>query len=102
MPIWTTPKIKRAEHGADRRAIAAGQQRAADHHGDDRLELLLGAAQRVGRAGHQHLDRREQRRRERRHDEQHDLGARHRHAEIARRVGVAAGGEDPVAEARAQ
>ncbi len=91
-----------AEHGADRRAVAAGQQRAADHHRDDRLELLLGAAQRVGRAGRQHLDRGEERRRQRRQHEQRDLGARHRHADVARRVGIAAAGEDPVAEPGAQ
>src|SRR5262249_18114356 len=39
-----------AEQRADRRAVAAGQQRPADDYGDDRVELLLGAAQRIGGA----------------------------------------------------
>src|SRR3954469_7603326 len=38
----------RAEEGADRRAVAAGQQAAADHRGNDGLELLLEAAAGIG------------------------------------------------------
>ncbi len=48
------PKMSDAEEGADGRAVAAGQQAAADDRGDDRLELLLEAAPRIGRAGVEH------------------------------------------------
>ena len=65
-------------------------RRAADHRGDDRLELLLGAAQRVGRAGDSTWIAAKSVAAQRGEDEQHDLDARHRHADIARRVGVAA------------
>jgi hypothetical protein len=49
MPKMTAPRSR-----ADRRAVAAGEQAAADDGGDDRLELLLEAAAGVGRAGIEH------------------------------------------------
>ena len=78
---------QRAEGGADRRAVAAGQQAAADHGGDDRLELLLQcrAARRPSRR--QHLTQANERRGAGGEHEQADLHPVDRHADVARRVG---------------
>ena len=93
------PKISAPNSGADRRAVAAGQQRAADHGGDDRLELLLGAAQRVGRAGREHLDRGEQRRPRSAVRTNSMILIRATGTPTLRAAfGIAAAGEDPVAE----
>ena len=94
--------MMRAEEGADRRAVAAGQQAAADHGGDDRLEFLLEAAPRIGRAGIEHREDGDERRGAGGQHEQAGLHPVDRHAGIARRIGIAAGGEDPVADPRAQ
>ena len=51
---------QRAEQHADDRAVAAGQQHAADDGRDDRLELLEQAARRVGGARLHDLDGGEQ------------------------------------------
>ena len=49
-----------AEDGAERGAVAAGEQRPADHGGDDGPELLLLAAQCVGAGEAHRLDHRDE------------------------------------------
>src|SRR3546814_17272286 len=54
---------QRAQHRPDGRAVAAGQQGAADDDGNDRIELLLGAAQRIRGADFEYLHCRSEARR---------------------------------------
>ena len=86
-----------AEAGADDRTVAACQQAAADHRGNDRLEFLQEAAVGGGRAELEDLAGGEDGRAEGGQHEKRDLDPADRHADAARRISVAAGGEDPVA-----
>src|SRR5690606_24454701 len=89
---------QRTERGTDDRAVAAGQQRAANDHRDDGLEFLQKAAVGRRRAELHHLASGEDRGAEGRQHEHEDLHPVDRHADIARRLRITAGSKDPVSE----
>jgi hypothetical protein len=89
---------ERPEDRADRGAVAASQQRPADHDRDDREELALLAPQDVRTAGGQDLDHGHQPGGDRRADEERDLDEPDRHPDVAGGLDVAADAEDPVPE----
>ena len=93
---------ERAERGAERGAVPAGQQRPADDRRDDRLELLPGAAQDVGVSDAQDLDARKERGGRRGRHEQEDLHPVHGNADVPRGFLRSADREDPVAGSGAQ
>ena len=99
MPWLTMPKISAPKHGADDRAVAAGQQRTADDHRDDRVELaglsprstsvpvkvtawIIATSQADAAVPMKSSD----------------LDPVDRHADVARGLDAAADAEDPVAE----
>src|ERR1041384_6971679 len=86
---------QRAEAGPDHRAVAAGEQAAADNGGDDRLELLLQAAVGGGRSDVADLQHREQPAAERGEHEQRDLHAGDGDAGVLGGARVTAHREDP-------
>src|SRR5581483_6473157 len=92
-------KGERADRRADDRAGAAGERRAADDRGDRCLEFLALAAEGIGRAEAQHLDRGEQGARGGDGHEEDDLDAGDGDAGGAGGRCRTAGGIDPVAEA---
>src|SRR5579872_793635 len=93
---------ERAETSADDRAIAAGKKAATDHRRDDRLELLEQAA--IRRRGPEFEDFAggEHRGAKSGEHEKRDFDDADWNADIARRIGVAARGEDPIAETRSR
>ena len=96
--FWMTPSSSTPKSGAEDGARAAGEQRAADDHGGDRVELRahadhgdardeLGRGERAGEPGQQPAQRVDD-----------DLGPRHRQAHQRGGVLAAADGEQGLAE----
>src|SRR5882762_9397719 len=91
---------QRADRGADRGPVTAGQQTAADDRGDDEEEFLTYALAGLDALEAQRDHDPDQRRRHRRAHEEDDLGPRDRDAHSASRVRVPSNGVDPVAKGR--
>ena len=96
------PRMAAPNAAPDDRAVAAGQQAAADDGRDDEDELAPDALVGLDPAQADGRDDAEQRGGGRGHHEERDLGARDRDADVARGHGIAADGVDPVAEAGAR
>ena len=93
------PNMSVPMRGADGRADAAGDGGAADDGGGDALELLAEALPDIGHVDVEHVEHGDD---DGRHSGEHvkdDLHSGDGHAHLGGRIGIAAGGEDPVSEA---
>ena len=97
-PLLHHTENQRPERRADHRAVTAGQQGAADDHGNNRLELFQQTTVGGGGTELHNLAGREDRRAKGGEHEHQDLDPIHRHTGVARRLGIAARGVNPVAE----
>src|SRR5690349_12240247 len=93
---------ERADGGADRGAVAAGEQTPAHDRGDDVAELVAHAQAGLHGGGVEQQVHAVEPAQEPDTHEQPDLDLRDGHADRAGRGGVAADGEDPVAGSGAQ
>src|SRR6185312_196722 len=93
---------ERADRGADHAAVAAGQEAAADDRGDDVDELVPDAQPGLHRGEVEQQVHAVEPGQERHAHEQADLDLGDGDADGAGGIGVAAGGEDPVADLGAE
>src|SRR6218665_3631756 len=101
-PYHHHPEDDRAQESAHGRAVATGEQAAANHGGNDGLDLLLETAPRVRRSAVQHRDDGHQPGAQCGKDKQAGLDVAHHHPRVLGGRGIAAGGKNPVAQRGAQ